>query len=216
MDEFERHENPQRNSTEPEVPQYVYWIRRTVALIIVIAVLLLAFFLIKSVASLFSRDDAKETTNSQAPAKSGTDKETSVSKNEPGDDTSPAACPAGQVELGIKSARTSIAQGATFPMTVTMKYSGEEPCVLDSSAEKTVVTISSGKDRIWSNKDCDDSGTRPLRMENGASSEITVNWDSVRSDATCSKDLPAVKAGTYKAVATYGDSASAELVFQVK
>lgn len=196
----------------------MYWIRRTVALLIVIAVLLLAFFLIKSIASLFSNDDAKDPATSQSAGTNGSEKSESSDKNsnEPGDETSPAACPAGQVELQLTSVRNSIAQGATFPMTVTMGYAGETPCILDSSAEKTVVTVSSGNDRIWSNKDCDDSGTRPLRMESGARSEITVNWDGIRSDAKCSSGLPAVKAGTYKAIATYGDASSKELVFQVK
>ena len=194
----------------PPVPQHVYWRRRIIALALVIAVIVLLVGLVKGVVGLFSGDNKNDKNSSASPG--GTD--TKKTPEEEG--KSPKSCDPTHIALDLSSVKKSVGAGATMPFTVTLTYSGSEACIVDTSPSEEVVVVYSGKDRIWSNADCDDSGTRAFLMDPQSSSDTTVNWDGIRSNKSCDADLPKVKAGTYKAVASYGDTKSKELVFTVQ
>ncbi len=199
-----------RRTPDP-TPQYVYWIRRAVALLIVVALVVVIVFAVKFVIGLFSADDTESGNNDQANS-------THVDNEEPqGDDgTSPKACDGTAISIALTSERNSVDAGTSMPLSLDVTNESDTPCVVDVSPATTVVTIYSGNDRIWSSNDCDESGTKPLYMDPKAKTSAALSWNGVRSNESCDTNLPNVKPGTYRAVANYKEAESKELVFQLK
>ncbi|WP_157544386.1 hypothetical protein [Jonesia quinghaiensis] len=189
----------------PPVPQWVYWIRRTVALVIVLAVLALIVFAVVGVSRLVSSalasSDAGEGQGSAQSADAG--------------DTGPQPCSPDDLSLALSGAKQSVAAGQAMAFTVSMEYDGEADCTVDAGLTERVVTVHSGSDDIWSSAHCDDAGSRALLFSTGDKDEISVPWNTVRSDKECSSDLPALREGTYYAVVSYAGKSSQRVVFQV-
>ncbi|MFD2839922.1 hypothetical protein ACFSYH_04975 [Populibacterium corticicola] len=192
-------------------PQYVYWIRRAVALLIVVALIAVIVFAVKFVVGLFRTDDTET-------ADDGQTNSSQVDSEEPkGDDgASPKACDGTAISIALTSERNSVDAGAAMPLSLDVTNESDTPCVVDVSPATTVVTIYSGSDRIWSSDDCDDSGTKPLYMDPKAKTSAALSWNGIRSNESCDSDLPSVRPGTYRAVAKYKEAESKELVFQLK
>lgn len=202
-------------ANQDPTPQYVYWIRRALALVIVIAVLSLLAWGISALVGLFNTEDpaTNKDTDSSAPASADKDSGTQA---EPKNENSPKSCDPAAVDMVLGSERSSVTVGASMPFVLEVTNDGDKDCIMDVSPSQTPITIYSGEDRIWSSSDCDDSGTKALFMEQKAKTSSGANWNGERSDSSCSNGLPKVKAGTYRAVAEYKKASSNELVFQVK
>jgi len=219
-------------------PQYVYWIRRAVALLLVVLVVVLLVLVIKWFAGLFSNDDS----SSQGPgagtaqgaaagkdtsakgADNGSDKGTQSSgaqdaqsqdDSASGDAGAPASCNPADIVLALSADDKSLSLGEKAEFQVDLSYSGKERCIVDLGATKEVLTITSGTDRIWSSADCESDDSRPYYMQQSARAKNTISWSGVRSDEKCSSGLPKLKAGTYRAVASYEKVESNELVFTI-
>jgi cytoskeletal protein RodZ len=205
--------HPHDNRRPDPTPPYVYWIRRAVALLILVALIAIIVLGIKAIAARFSKDEEPEVTASQS---AKPDKKDTKAEEPTDDGTSPKSCEPNTVTLSLNGTKNSVAAGTSLSMNLNVKNESEESCILDVSPTHTVVTVYSGNDRIWSNDDCDDTGTKALFMDAKAETTTAVNWDGIRSDKKCSSNLPAVKAGTYRAVADYKGSESEEFVFNVK
>lgn len=213
----EQHARSQQGAQRSDpTPQYVYWIRRGVALAIVIAVLSLVAWAVTALVGLVAGSDDTNESNEGASNAAPKDSKDGTDKGEPAQENSPKTCDPASISMALTSERTSVAVGASMPFTLDLTNDGEADCILDVSPEQTSITIFSGEDRIWSNSDCDDSGTKALFMERKAKTSTGSSWNGERSNEKCDQGLPKVKAGTYRALAEYKKSVSNELVFQVK
>lgn len=213
-----------RQPPHDPTPQWVYWVRRIVALILVVAVLSLVGWALSGIVAAVTGDDTAKTSSEQtadqpkatdvqkAGASSDSDQESSKKPS----GNSPKACDPASVNLNIAVVKDTVSSGSSIPFVLEVANEAGAACILDISSTSTVLTVSSGQDRIWSNDDCDDSGTKAMYMEDSARTATDIVWNGARSNPECEANLPSVKPGTYRAVANYGETLSNELVFHVK
>jgi len=79
-----------------------------------------------------------------------------------------------------------------------------KPCRLTLNSDNFVLTIYSGRDRIWSTADCTDL-VKPtsVKIANEDAYEWRLVWDGRRSKASCKTRPEVPKAGTYVATAQF-------------
>lgn len=183
-------------------PARVYWTRRIVVLGALVVAATLVWTLVQG--GTGSRSDAKA-----APAASP-----SVSAIEEQQGAA-APCAAENLEITVESVRRSYAAGAHPTFTVTVRNTGGSGCTVDVGDAFRELRITSGKDRVWSSKDCaeGESASRNLLLGAGKSDTQQVTWERVRSDETCSEGLPTPRPGTYKAQVRLNGAKSAQAVF---
>lgn len=225
-----------RPNQRPAVSQRTYWIRRIVALLILIAFITLVVIGVKALAKALSsgEEKPKATGSEQAkqtpdPAATGTEKdekeaekETDKDADQGGTETEPAVdasgpqeCDVANLEMTVTAPSTQFSSAQTNQFSVITKYSGEEPCTIDAGPGNRPVTVFSGEDRIWSSADCDETGARVLVLANGVQDTAQMKWDMRRSEKSCTPDLAKAKPGTYRAVVTLGKTESEPYVFNV-
>ncbi|WP_435299314.1 hypothetical protein [Timonella sp. A28] len=209
------------NGAPPKTPQWVYWMRRILALVIVGALIVLVVFAVKAVLNVFSSDEPEKQSTSSATTDSDKKKDSTQEPATPTPDETtqaaqrPQACDPAQIKLTVSTASKELPAGTPMTFTLQASYKGEEPCILDVSAQETTVTMYSGEDRIWARSDCDATGSKPMYMEKSAKATLNIAWDGQRSTKKCADDRPLAKAGTYRVVAQYETAKSKDLVFQL-
>lgn len=202
---------PPRSPRPQPVPQRVYWIRRAVALAILVALVALVSWGVRSAwAALFGEDTSSSATSTGGTGDTSTDAQPADT-----DTGGPAACDPAHITLTLTSDKTTTTPGETLPFTVTMRYTGEADCTVDAGLSERVVTVHSGNDNIWSSAHCDTAGSRTLLFATGDQDEMIVPWQSTRSTKDCENDLPELKPGTYYAVVSYDGKTSERFVFSV-
>lgn len=219
---------PNPRPAPPQVSQRTYWIRRTVALLILIALITLVVFGVKAIVRAVTGAGNKDKGSNSAPQSSPT-KETPASEQTPDTDKSnapdeelepaqadgPQECDPALLETTVGAPSTQFSVGQTNQFTVLTKYTGTEKCTLDVGVATRTLTIFSGDDRIWSSADCDQSGSSVMLMEKGTQDTSQIAWDMNRSEKGCTKDLPKAKPGTYRAILHTGGKDLEPYVFNV-
>lgn len=178
-------------------PARVYWIRRLLVGILVLAVL---GGIIAAVSSVVSREGGSV-------ADGVVDGALDVSgSSEPptGDAANLVDCVAADLELTLGTDATQYATGINPVLQGFVTNTSTTPCTVDAGDAAREVVITSGSDRIWSTKDCAsvDTASRQLLLAAGARDPFEIPWTRVRSADGCPLDLPAPRAGTYQAVAS--------------
>ncbi|WP_456787790.1 hypothetical protein [Cellulomonas sp. P5_C5] len=189
-------------SDSRRLPARVYWVRRFVVLgipLIIIAV----------VVWLFVRPDAGESPAAQDDTSSAPVEETT--EPEPSDMT----CDPAAVAIAMTADAASFAPGASATFTVSITNTGAEACLVDAGEAQREIVITSGTDRVWSNRDCIVPGTetRTLLLAGGGSDTTPFAWNRIRSAEGCPPDLPVPGAGTYSAQLTLAGVAAPAAVF---
>ncbi|MGK2349793.1 hypothetical protein [Actinomyces sp. W5033] len=150
-----------------------YWLRRLIALIIAIALLVALSYGIIAAAS-WVRDTIRAQDARQAAR--------AVSSPYP----DPVACPAAQVEVAM-STPTMVAVGAGLSIAVTLTNTGAEDCLLDVGAANLGTVITSGGVRQWSSLTCPaEPAQRMLLVRAGDSATTTLTWDGRVGAGQCS------------------------------
>lgn len=117
----------------------------------------------------------------------------------------PTDCRSDAVDVAVEMTRSTVAQGATTKLPVTVTNTGQVPCLLDVGTAQLVVTIYSGDDKIWDSRHCSGDSDRRILLDVGGSDARTVTWHGVRSDTGCPDDPKKAKPGTYRVIATLLD-----------
>ncbi len=121
----------------------------------------------------------------------------------------PVACGADAVTLSIDLPGDSLPHGQAVEFPVTVRNTGEVPCLVDLGYAGLDLTLFSGGDRVWSTSDC--HGERPEHDEYlfdlGYSRTVTISWQGRRSTADCAADQNYAGAGTYRAQVTLAPAA---------
>jgi hypothetical protein len=183
------------------LPPQVYWVRRGLVLVGLVGVVLLVVLAVRAVAGAVSA--APPTTASPSP--------TSTLPGGIGD------CDPAALRLGVSSA-PSFPAGTIPTMNVTITNAGPDPCLVDAGEQQREIIITSGEDRIWSNRDCTpaDAPARSLLLSDGLTDTQQVAWDRTRSAPGCPPDLPAPGAGTYVVSFTVGGAPAATAAFTME
>lgn len=166
------------------------WVRRLVALALVVGVVVAAVVGLKAVVAALPGGGSAQEGRSAPP------NPTATSTGPPGN------CEARDVELVVETPRVEYAPGDYVPVTVTIRRVGGRPCLVDGSDAGRQVVVSSGADRIWSSGDCGGGNPRELLLGEDAADVKTVTWDGERSAPKCPGGLPVTSPGTYTIVAT--------------
>lgn len=184
-------------------PARVYWVRRLVVVLVLVAVIgALAFGVTRLAAALGGDSSA-----APAPAPTTTTPAASTADG-------PAACGAADLQLSLTASATSYPAGANPELTLSIVNGGTHSCTFDASAANREIVITSGADRIWSSKDCQaETAEDLLLLGAGASAPATVTWDRTRSAEGCPGGLPEPRPGTYKATATVAGVTLPEVPF---
>lgn len=104
--------------------------------------------------------------------------------------------------------------GTGVGIEVSMRNTGEVPCLVDVAPATLVAEVESGSDAVWSSVHCADDATEELLLDTGATTPVTLSWDGHRSAAGCPGDQPQAGPGTYRlAVALDGAPLDETVVF---
>lgn len=154
--------------------------RRAVALLVLLAlVALLAFGITKAVG--WARDAL-----------------TPAAKPNPTPSTpAPEACSPTSLEMQLAAQDAQATVGGDAVLTVT--NTGAAPCTLQAGPEHLVLRVTSGGQPVWGSDVCTSTTTnRPLLLDAGAASDITMRWDGTVATDICGTSRPAATPGTYR------------------
>lgn len=203
-----------RNPVGPQPPS-VYWRRRLLVLLGLIAVIVIIVLIIVRPGS---GPDAKPT-NSPKPSSTsaGPTPTPTFSSAAGGEPCNPA-----QVSLTAVTDSNSYDPGVNPQISMTILNAGSAPCTFDVGTGAQEYVITSGTDRIWSSKDCQTSPTStPQVLQPGVPLSTTpFAWDRTRSSTdTCDTSRPAAVAGpdgpTYRLQVKLGTVESETVAFRL-
>jgi hypothetical protein len=184
------------------LPARVYWVRRFVVLGLPLLLIALVVWL---VAGRGSSGDTPAAATVETTSSTPTPSQT------------PGNCAPGQLALSLTAAAESFPAGVSPTFTVTITNTGTTPCLVDAGEAQREIVITSGTDRVWSNRDCVAGGTetRTLLLSPGADGADAqqLAWNRIRSAAGCPDGLPAPGAGTYSAAFTLAGASAPPVVF---
>lgn len=202
-----------RNPVGPQ-PASVYWRRRIVALVGLIAVIVCIVLIVSAIAN-----GGGAASPTPGPTVSG------APSDDPGDDAGSgdgsdaatdgsAPCNPAVIRLVAVTDRNSYPAGVQPMISMSITNTGAVPCTLDVGTSEQAYYIVSGSDPIWNSVDCQTDPT-PFERVLAANETVTTTpfaWDRTRSSAsTCSSARPEVIGGgaTYRLSVKLGDLESA-------
>ncbi len=191
-----------RNPVGPQPPS-VYWRRRLLVLLGVLAVVLVIVLIVV-------RPGTGEE-GAPTPQPTGSSEPTTAPSVAAGDEE---ACSPDVVALTAVTDSTSYSSGQQPMISMTIVNAGSVPCTFDVGTAAQEYVITSGSDRIWSSADCQTGGTSTeIVLEPGVEQATTpIPWDRTRSSTdTCDSDRPQVTAGgaSYHLQVRVGEAESA-------
>ena len=188
-------------------PSMVYWVRRGTVLLIVVTLLLGAWWFLGSRTSAAPGDPASAT-EEVAP---GADIEGAVAEG--GDVASeeaatvsgePTECADSAIEVTATTDSSTYRVGQQDPvLTLTITNIGDVPCFRDIGSKANELKITSGGYHVWSSDDCaTDEQENITRMEPGQQAVSSLTWKSRLSQKGCPDDGKGrkAKAGRYEVV----------------
>jgi len=218
-----------KNPTGPQPPS-VYWRRRAVLALGLIAVIVIIVLIVvrpgsgsgeaatAPTSSAPAADGAASPSAEPAPASTETAPAADAT-NEPADDADAAAgptCAAGDIELKPILDKSSYASTELPQIAMSITNTGGADCVIDLGSNQQKLVVSSGEEQYWSSKDCQVNGTdQDVTLTAGQTLETpAIAWDRTRSSTdTCdSESREPVPAGgaTYRLTVSVGDITSTD------
>lgn len=196
-------------------PPSVYWRRRLLVLLGLIAVIVVIVLIVVRPGSTPSAGPSQSPTPSATtPSASPTPTFTSVAGGEP--------CNPDQVAIAAITDSNSYASGVQPALSMSITNIGSAPCTFDVGTSAQEYIITSGSDLIWSSKDCQtDAAANPVVLAPGVEQTTTpFAWDRTRSSTTtCESERPAAVSGpdgpTYKLQVKLGPLESTETAFRL-
>jgi hypothetical protein len=200
-------------SESRRLPARVYWVRRLVVLGIPLLVILVVVWLVAGRDDGADKTPAAASTTTSAPAKDPAATQPSPSTST--DSSGVADCDATSLALAMTPDAETFAAGVSATFTVSITNTGTDPCLVDAGEAQREIVITSGTDRIWSNRDCIVAGTesRTLLLPGGGNDTTPFAWNRVRSAEGCPPGLPTPGAGTYSAQLNLAGVAAPPAVF---
>ncbi|WP_456846225.1 hypothetical protein [Cellulomonas sp. P5_C6] len=199
-------------SESRRLPGRVYWVRRFVVLGIPLLVILVVVWLVAGRGG--DDGDGAPAAQTSSPAQSAP-AEAQPSTTPTTDDSGVADCDATGLVVAMTPDAESYAAGVSATFTVSITNTGSDPCLVDAGEAQREIVITSGADRVWSNRDCIVPGTesRTLLLPGGGNDTTPFAWNRVRSAEGCPAGLPAPGAGTYSAQLTLAGAVAPPAVF---
>ncbi|MFI5711354.1 hypothetical protein [Kribbella sp. NPDC051620] len=208
------------------LPASVYWFRRALVLVVLVALL---FVLIRVLGGGGDPKNSAATDPGQNPSsgptaiptqtpsaktsatKKPTEKPTETETNTPKDVT----CIGRDVKIEVVPATRTLTAGNSMNLVIQLSAVRDE-CRVVVDPTVLSLTITSGKDQIWTTEHCEKVVPRAtLILAKGKQSTATIPWDGRRSRPGCLPGQLQAKPGTYVAKAVYDGRASTEQAFTI-
>ncbi|GAA0951365.1 hypothetical protein GCM10009554_52670 [Kribbella koreensis] len=204
------------------LPASVYWFRRALVLAVLVALL---FVLVRV---LGGGDDPKNSAATD-PGQNPTSAPTVVPTQTPSSKTSESkkatetstktpkdvTCIGRDVRIEVVPATRTLTSGNSMNLVIQLSAVREE-CRIAVDPTVLSLTITSGKDQIWTTEHCEKVVPRAiLILAKGKQSTVTIPWDGRRSRPGCLPGQLQAKPGTYVAKAVYDGNASALQAFTI-
>lgn len=177
------------------LPARVYWVRRLVVLglPLLLVGILVGWLVGRGGGTPVATGSPTSTPTGSAPA-TPTDAGTT---DAPDGGVEDCADPALTVAIEPTAAAFGAGEEPTFEVTLT--NTGADPCLVDAGEAARTIVVTSGDDRVWSNRDClgEDVPERTLLLTGDQSDVTTFTWTRVRSAEGCPDGLPEPGAGSY-------------------
>lgn len=176
-----------KNPVGPQ-PNKVYWRRRLVVGVVLLAVILIAVL-------IFTRPGGSDPTT--APASTSTSAPAADEGASEPDVTADGTCDPDNIVVEGMTDASTYAPDANPLLTLSVTNTGAAECTMSVGADVQEFIITSGEERIWSSKDCQEASD-PLELPLAAGEPLTsttpVTWNRTRSDpADCAaENLPKV------------------------
>ncbi|WP_328330025.1 hypothetical protein OHA70_07650 [Kribbella sp. NBC_00382] len=208
------------------LPASVYWFRRALVLVVLVALL---FVLIRVLGG--GGDDPKNSAASD-PGQDPSTAPTVVPTPTPGAKTSgtkttktsaPTStgtpkdvdCTGKDVKIDVVPATRRLAAGNSMNLVIQLSAVRDE-CRVAVDPTVLSLTITSGKDQIWTTEHCEKVVPRAtLILAKSKQSTTTIPWDGRRSRPGCLPGQLQAKPGTYVAKAVYDGHASTLQAFMI-
>src|SRR3954470_13720333 len=194
---------PERMSLRSPVgpqPSSVYWRRRIVVLLGLIAVIAAVVLIVVRPGA--SAAPAAPLPSPSAPAKAAAPAASPTPEASPDGTETVTACGRGQVKVVAVTDKPTYEEGESPLLSWTISNTGSAPCSLNVGTKAQVFTITSGSDTVWTSTDCQADGqdvpfTLPTAASGAKPTAVSpLQWDRERSTPdTCGGDRPEVTGG---------------------
>jgi hypothetical protein len=214
-----------------DLPPSVYWVRRVLLALAAIVVAVVAFRVLgggdpspaASTGPIQSPTTSPTSTLPVSDASTGPPATVGTSGSEtPANTTSTTPqrddgrCAAGAVRVSVVPVVRTVSVGRPLNLHISLSTARADGCAATVDAERLVVTVKSGNDRIWTSSHCVKAiPEATLALAAGKPSTTTVTWDGRRSVASCPANQAAAKPGTYVVQAVYSGQLSSQQAFRV-
>lgn len=128
------------------------------------------------------------------------------------------ACDQGKVTVSASTDAAIYPAGKTPIFSLKVTNSGSVPCEINLGTNQMEFLVTSGNDRVFSSKDCQDGGQDLVKViPPGATETANFPWARTRSLPGCAKTLssPGQGGSTYVLVTKLGNRTSQKAVFQL-
>lgn len=205
------------------LPASVYWFRRALVLVVLVA---LVFVLIRVLGGGSDPKNSAASAPEQNPSSGPTSTPTPGDKtSEPGKKTSESPktteppkdvkCTGDDVTIDVLPASRTLAAGNSMNLVIQLSATRDE-CKAAVDPTELSLTITSGKDQIWTTEHCEKVIPRStLVLAKGKQSPAIILWDGRRSRPGCLPGQLQAKPGTYVVKAVYDGRASAAQAFMI-
>jgi len=130
----------------------------------------------------------------------------------------PATCDPAVLAVSLKADAVQYAGKQRPKLFIGVKNMGPTPCLADLGSKALSLTVTSGKDRIWSSDDCQGKGDHDIRLlKPGQELWARSVWGKVRSAPGCPKGESTAQPGYYVLDGSAGGvKPHKRVVFQLK
>ena len=196
-----------RNPVGPLSPE-VYWRRRIVVGVGVLAVLIIILLIIV-------RPGSGEPLNQPTPDPQSTETAEPGSGDEPAADGAASACTPSQVVVSPVTDAEVYPAGQQPLLSLTLLNTGTTACTLQAGSDVQSYVITSGSDRIWASTDCQEPGVpAEVTLQPGEPLPSTpFAWSRTRSsadDCTAERDPVVAGGATYRLSVSVDEFESAD------
>ena len=154
-----------------------------------------------------------EAADAEAEAEADEPAEPVVAESAASEGAATPECTKADIALALRSDATTYRAGADPVFTLDVTNAGDQPCLVDVTADSRELLVVSGPARVWSSADCVDPDARLLLLGPGQVDSQEITWTRVRSNEDCSLEGVEAKPGTYRATVSLLGRSTDELVF---
>lgn len=189
-----------RNPVGPQSPR-VYWRRRLVVLLVLLAGIVAIVLVVSSLGS--------GGTPASSPSPQGGDSTPSATPSPTPAAIEGAPCDPTVMSVVAKTDTNSYAAGQLPQLSFTLTNTGGTSCTYNVGTTQQAYVITSGAEQYWSSKDCETGAidSELLLEPNTPVTSSALTWDRTRSSTTtCDSARPPVPArgATYRLIVTVG------------